>query len=94
MTNKFVWALALVPLFAFQSVPASACHVVGHKNGEPLCETTSDGNGQVYKKDDRPIFVPDTRPIFVPKLKAVQAMEIAKSKRHLAALKRRGHNLH
>ncbi len=48
-------------------MPASACKVVGHtKSGEKLCMKTSDGKGEVYKKDDRPIFVPDDRPVFVP----------------------------
>jgi hypothetical protein len=89
MTRKFIWALALVPLFALQTSAASACNVVGHtKSGEPLCSTTSDGPGQVYD-DGRPIFVPDTPPVVtVPK--AVQAMRIAQQKRRLAALKSRG----
>ena len=101
MTGKFTWALALASLLAIQTVPASACKVVGHtKSGEKLCMKTSDGKGEVYKKDDRPIFVPDDRPIFVPddrpvfvpdkKPKAVQAMEIAHAKaRALDFAKRR-----
>jgi hypothetical protein len=90
MTGKLTWALALASLLAIQTLPASACKVVGHtKSGEPLCMQTSDGAGQVYKKADGPIFVPD-RPIFVPnKPKAVQAMEIAKAKANsIAVLKR------
>jgi hypothetical protein len=39
----FVSALAL------STVPASACHVVGYKNGEAICQTTSDGEGKPYK---------------------------------------------
>ena len=67
MTGKLTWALALASLLAIHTVPASACKVVGHtKSGEKLCMKTSDGKGEVYKKDDRPIFVPDDRPIFVP----------------------------
>jgi hypothetical protein len=52
---------------------------------------TSDGKGQVYKKDDRPIFVPDNRPIFVPEHqnKAVKAMELAKAKARAVAIMQR-----
>jgi hypothetical protein len=39
--------LALIPVLAL-ATPANACHVIGHKNGEALCETTSDGPGQPY----------------------------------------------
>ena len=97
MTGKISWALALASILAIQTLPASACKVVGHtKSGEPLCMQTSDGAGQVYKKADGPIFVPDNRPIFVPnKPKAVQAMELAKAKaRSIDVLKRIrwGHN--
>jgi hypothetical protein len=86
MTSKFIWALVAAPLFALSISPASACKVVGKSaSGEPLCMTTSDGGGQPYKPDNRPIFVPDNRPIFVPNKvpKAVQAMEIWKQ-RHSA----------
>jgi hypothetical protein len=50
MAKKCIWLITLVPLFAFQSMPASAaCNVVGTAaNGEQLCETTSDGHGQPY----------------------------------------------
>jgi hypothetical protein len=49
MAKKCIWLIMLVPLFAFQTVPASACNVVGHtSDGEPLCATTSDGKGQQY----------------------------------------------
>ena len=41
--------MTLVPFLAFQTVPASACNVVGYgSDGEPLCATTSDGAGQPY----------------------------------------------
>jgi hypothetical protein len=105
MTGKLTWALALASLLAIHTMPASACKVVGHtKSGEKLCMKTSDGKGEVYKKDDRPIFVPDDRPIFVPddrpvfvppKHKAQQAMELAKAKaRAIEILKqiKWGHN--
>ena len=48
MAKKCIWLITLVPLLAFQTMPASACNVVGYKNGEQLCETTSDGQGQPY----------------------------------------------
>jgi hypothetical protein len=41
--------LAATPILTVLSLPANACNVVGYKNGEPLCATTSDGKGQVYK---------------------------------------------
>lgn len=82
MTGKLSIALAFASLLAMGTLPASACKVVGHtSSGERLCASTSDGKGQVYKKDDRPIFVPDDRPIFVPKKnKAERAVELAKAK--------------
>ena len=41
--------LALIPILALATArPSAACHVIGHKNGEALCETTSDGPGQGY----------------------------------------------
>jgi hypothetical protein len=49
MAKKCIWLITLVPLFAFQTMPASACNVVGHaSDGEELCGTTSDGPGQPY----------------------------------------------
>ncbi len=48
VAKKSLWLIAPVLLVAFQAVPASACMVVGYKNGEPLCATTSDGPGQPY----------------------------------------------
>ena len=50
MAKKCIWLITLVPLLAFQTMPASAaCKEVGHaSDGEPLCETTSDGPGQPY----------------------------------------------
>jgi len=96
MTGKLTMALAVASLLTLGAAPASACKVVGHtKSGEKLCMSTSDGKGQVYKKDDRPIFVPDNRPIFVPKKnKAQQAVELARGKaRSIAILQRiRGHH--
>jgi hypothetical protein len=53
MAKKCIWLITLVPLLAFQTMPASACNIVGYKNGEPLCGTTSDGAGQPYT-DARP----------------------------------------
>jgi hypothetical protein len=42
--------LALIPILALATArPSAACHVIGHQNGEALCETTSDGAGQPYK---------------------------------------------
>jgi len=56
MTRKFVFFLALAPLFALQIAPASACKVIGHtKSGEKLCMTTSDGAGQEYRDGRRPV---------------------------------------
>ena len=41
--------LAFIPVLALLTVSASAgCHVIGHKNGEDICETTSDGGGSPY----------------------------------------------
>jgi hypothetical protein len=48
MTRKYIWLIALAMLFVLGSGPASACKVVGYRNGEPLCATTSDGRGQQY----------------------------------------------
>jgi hypothetical protein len=49
MMKKCIWLITLVPFLAFQTVPASACNVVGYgSDGEPLCATTSDGAGQPY----------------------------------------------
>jgi hypothetical protein len=49
MAKKCIWLITLVPLLAFQTMPASACNVVGHaSDGEELCGTTSDGAGQPY----------------------------------------------
>jgi len=39
----------LVSVLALSIGPANACHVVGYKNGEALCETTSDGERKPYK---------------------------------------------
>jgi hypothetical protein len=36
---------AALPMLVAVSAPAQACKVVGHKNGEPLCLTTSDATG-------------------------------------------------
>jgi hypothetical protein len=53
MSKKCIWLMTLVaPLFVF-TVPANACKVVGYRNGEPVCMTTSDGKGQPYT-DARP----------------------------------------
>ena len=96
MTGKLIWALELATTL-IHAAPANACKVVGHtSSGERLCASTSDGAGQVYKKDDRPIFVPDNRPIFVPKLnKAQQAVQLAKNKAHAIDILKKirwGHN--
>jgi hypothetical protein len=64
----FAMSSAAGALIAFAGT-ASACHVVGYKNGEPICMSTSDGAGQSYKPV--PIFVPPKLP------KALQAMQIA-----------------
>ena len=41
--------LAFIPVLALLTVSASAgCHVIGHKNGEDICETTSDGEGHPF----------------------------------------------
>jgi hypothetical protein len=41
--------LAFIPVLALLTIPASAgCHVVGHKNGEDICQITSDGGGSPY----------------------------------------------
>jgi hypothetical protein len=55
---KYIWFVALAPLLAFQTVPASAsCRVVGHSSsGEPVCMTTSDGAGQPYTNGRRTYF--------------------------------------
>ena len=45
MAKKLVWLITLVPLLAFQTIPATACKIVGYKTGEPLCTTTSDASG-------------------------------------------------
>jgi hypothetical protein len=47
-TKKCSWLFTLALVLALQSVPASACQVVGYANGEPQCMTTSDGPGQPY----------------------------------------------
>jgi hypothetical protein len=59
MAKTCIWLITLVPLLAFQTMPASACNVVGYANGEPLCATTSDGHGQPYT-DARPRHVWET----------------------------------
>jgi hypothetical protein len=42
-----MWIAVVLPILA--AAPANACKVVGHaSDGEPLCETTSDGAGQPY----------------------------------------------
>ena len=43
MTKCILWLMALVSTIGLSSLPASACYVVGHANGETLCATTSDG---------------------------------------------------
>jgi hypothetical protein len=48
MTKTCLLLLMLAPLAIFQAAPASACKVVGYKNGEPLCAKVSDGAGQRY----------------------------------------------
>ncbi len=49
MTKNTFALLTLATVLALQAVPASACKVVGHQNGEDICETTSDGGGHPYK---------------------------------------------
>jgi hypothetical protein len=48
VAKRSLLLIAPVLLIACQTVAANACHVVGYKNGEPLCATTSDGPGQPY----------------------------------------------
>jgi hypothetical protein len=45
MAKNWVWMACVGAAVAFQAAPASACKVVGYKNGEPLCATTSDASG-------------------------------------------------
>jgi hypothetical protein len=52
MTKKSFVVLTFVSLLALQAAPASACKVVGHQNGEDICETTSDGGGHPYKPSE------------------------------------------
>jgi hypothetical protein len=42
MTKRTLWLMAIIPVLGLSSVPASACIVVGHANGETLCATASD----------------------------------------------------
>jgi hypothetical protein len=45
--RNYLWIAVVLPLLA--AAPANACKVVGHaSDGEPLCETTSDGAAQPY----------------------------------------------
>jgi hypothetical protein len=48
MAKTCIWPTALAMVLVLHSGPASACKVVGYRNGEPLCATTSDGKGQQY----------------------------------------------
>jgi hypothetical protein len=61
MTTKSYRLLALVSLLALQAMPASACKVVGHQNGEDICETTSDGGGHPYKPSEVQVTTSGTR---------------------------------
>ncbi len=42
MIKRTLWLMAMIPVLGLSSVPASACIVVGHANGETLCATASD----------------------------------------------------
>jgi hypothetical protein len=42
MTKRTLWLMAMIPVLGLSTVPASACIVVGHANGETLCATASD----------------------------------------------------
>src|SRR5262245_59487515 len=59
MNCRFCVLSAFASILAFTAAPASACKVVGHRNGEPVCMTTSDGKGQQYTdaRNDRPVKV-------------------------------------
>jgi hypothetical protein len=49
MAKNCLWLIALIPLLALQTGPASACKSAGFtSSGEPRCITTSDGKGQPY----------------------------------------------
>jgi hypothetical protein len=45
MAKNWIWMACVGAAITFQTAPALACKVVGYKNGEPLCETTSDASG-------------------------------------------------
>jgi len=45
MKNILLATFCLGAVVATSSAPASACNVVGYKNGERLCSTTSDRSG-------------------------------------------------
>jgi hypothetical protein len=78
MTKKSLWLLALVPVLALQTMPASACHVIGQRNGENICETTSDGAGQQYKPSSIQVTTSGPRKI----APAMQALELAERRSH------------
>jgi hypothetical protein len=49
VTARHIWLMALIPLLGLSTVPASACKVIGHANGEDICSTTSDAGGKKHK---------------------------------------------
>jgi hypothetical protein len=82
MTKRTLWLMAMIPVRGLSSVPASACYVVGHKNGETICATASDSANHLNSGHPTSSSSYTNSPVYV---KTVGSIQITTSKSALSA---------